>query len=618
MTSQDPQGAGAGAPLSRLPARERGGSFPSGFVDDVRRATSIVAVVEQHIALKRVGRALKGLCPFHSERTPSFHVDEAKGFYHCFGCGAGGDVFRFVMQVEGLSFPESVRQLAQRAGLAVPAREVDAAAEELRAVILDANHAAQEVFVEQLRGGGRGPGARAALSYLADRGIPEPVVEGFGLGWAPDSWNFLIDRLAGRFTAEQLVAAGLAVASERGHGAYDRFRGRITFPIRALSDRVVAFGGRVLGDGEPKYLNSPETPVYVKGRHLFGLDRARAGIRQRGHVVLVEGYLDAISLHAAGIDCAVAVLGTALTPDQARLLARFTRAVVLSFDGDAAGLQATKRSVETLLAERLDVRVLELPAGVDPDELVREVGPEGYLRRVEAAGSFFGFLLGRAASENDVRTPAGRVAALNALLPYLASVQDRVLRSELADEAIRGLGLPADLVREEVRRALRQGRRQVTLADAGAALPPLPRAARTLLTWALQDEATRELLRGLADEAALDELAGGRLLRAVLAEPPGELRVDRVLERLDDDGQRAVVTSHALGAEAEPVEATDLERTLRSHLEELGLSPRHVARRRKAEVDRLLEAALRDRDDALAHRLQAEAAELGRALQQAD
>lgn len=577
-------------------------------------------VVEQHVSLKRAGRTLKGLCPFHSEKTPSFHVDEAKGFYHCFGCGAGGDIFRFVMQLEALTFPEAVRTLAERAGLRMPDRVLDGPGaerqrrdEELRSRVLEINQAAQELFADQLAGGGRSQAAREALAYLERRGIGAEIVRNFGLGYAPDSWDFLAKRLGQRFPAEDLLASGLLVPSDRGRAPYDRFRHRVTFPIRAVSDRVVAFGGRLLGDGEPKYLNSPETPVYTKGRHLFGLDRARAAIRGAGQAVLVEGYVDAIALHAHGIENAVAVLGTALTREQAQLLGRFTRRVVLSFDGDAAGLAAARRSLEVLLAEGLDVRVLELPQGRDPDDHVRAVGGEAYLRSVATADSFFDFLIRRATREHDRATPTGRVAALNELLPYLVAVPDRVLRSQLEDAACLGLGIPQGLLRDEVRRAVRQGQRQVEPATDGKELETLPHAESALLAWLLADGEAREAFRAMVDEDALADLPRSAIFRAVMDDGDEPFSVQAVVDRLGDDWHRRVVMHHAVAIDREPIERERLEDRIRSFVEQLGLSPRHAARRRKAEVDRELERALRIGDADTARRLMAEAHELGRA-----
>jgi DNA primase len=590
--------------------------FPAGFIDEVRGATSIARVVEDHVPLKRAGRTLKGLCPFHSEKTPSFHVDEAKGFYHCFGCGAGGDAFKFVMQLESLSFPEAVRQLAERAGIRVPDLRESSPQDELRERLLAINAAAQEAFAQELTSG-RGD-APEALAYLKRRGVGSEVVATMGLGFAPDGWRFLGGRLGSRFLERELTASGLLVPSDSGRDPYDRFRKRITFPIRATSERIVAFGGRILGDGEPKYLNGPETPVYTKGRHLFALDRARTGIRKTGFAIVVEGYLDAISLHAHGVDNAVAVLGTALTSDQAKLLSRFTRRVVLCFDGDSAGQRATQRSIPALLAEGCDVRVLTLPDGIDPDDHVRKAGGDAMRRAAEGAGSFLEFLLGAMRTQHDLSSPVGRVAALNEVLPLLASVSDPLLRSELVDATTVGLGLRAELVRDEVRRALRQGqgRVQSIASESPAVAPPISHAEGKLIAWMLADPRARRAVQSRLGER---ELAGQQLapvFRAILEKADAPLHAADVVERLSEEWQRRLVSRLAVDQVHEPVDhdSAQLDSKIAALVEQLGVTGPEAARRRKAEVDRLMTDALRRGDREEAHRLAVEAQELGRAI----
>jgi DNA primase len=626
-----PEGTGPSS-LSSSSPRDGGGraflpgasaGFPPGFIDDVRRAVSIAQVVEQHVSLKKAGRTLKGRCPFHSEKTPSFHVDEAKGFYHCFGCGAGGDVFKFVMQLEALSFPEAVRSLAARAGLAVPERAAPSPADELRERVLAVNAAAQEVFRAERLSTARASGAAQALAYLSRRGLAPEVLESFGVGWAPESWTFLGEKLRDRFAERELLASGLLVASDRGKAPYDRFRGRVTFPIRAVSERIVGFGGRIVGDGEPKYLNSPETPVYTKGQHLFGLDRARVGIRRAGHALLVEGYLDVISLHAQGVDCAVAVLGTALTPEQARLLSRFTRKVVLNFDGDEAGLRAARRSVAVLLAEGIDVRVMALPSGVDPADRVRALGGEAYLRGVESAEGFFEFVLRAAAKEHDLSSPTGRVAALQDLLPYLIAVDDALLRSELVDAAAQGLGMRHELVKDEVRRQVTQGRRRDVAERSPASGPAsgkvdieIPHAEALLVAWMIASDRVRAAFRAMVAPGAIDSLPRAAIFRSLLEESGTAFDVARVVERLEDEWQRRHVSALAVASEHEPPPADGLEEKLSDLIDQLGMSPRDAARRRKAEVDRLCDEARRRGDHEAMKPLLAEASELGKAIHQ--
>jgi DNA primase len=603
-------GSPGGTPGSSRSLERRGG-FDQAFVDEVRRSASLSAIVQEHVTLKRVGRSLKGLCPFHGEKTPSFHVDEQKGLFHCFGCQAGGDVYAFLIMKEAMSFPEAVRHLAGRSGIPIPESRPRTARDELRDRILEINRQAQAAFVEALRG--PGSGAEAARAYLTARGLAPEVVEAFGIGWAPEGWDFLAERLAGRFEERELTAAGVVSPRRSGRGVYDRFRGRITFPIRAVSERVVAFGARLIADGEPKYLNSPETPVYRKGEHLFALERARGPIRQAGEAIVVEGYLDAIALHAQGITHAVAVLGTALTPAQARLLSRYAERVVLNFDGDAAGRRAARRSLEVLLEQGLQVRVLELPPGSDPDDFVRREGGEAYLRAAERAGSFFDFLLRVARAEHDVTTPTGRVDALASVLPYAARIEDRVLRSELADVAADALRLPRARVQDELRRRLRREPSRAGEAVRRQMVAASP-AEKTLMAWLAADQQAREIARGHVDESLLGELARPQIFRSLLGEPTGAFDLSRVLERIEDEDQRSLLSRCAMDPELDPVQRDGLEERVLALVEEIGGSPRVRAARRKVEVEREWAQAVERGDDEAARRLSAELHEIAREL----
>jgi DNA primase len=568
--------------------------FPAGFVDDVRHAIGI-RVIEEHVPLKRVGRTLKGLCPFHDEKTPSFHVDEAKGFYHCFGCGAGGDVFKFVMQQEMLTFPEAVKNLATKAGLQLPERRETSAADALRERVLAVNAAAHEAFVAELLAGRKDSGAADALDYLTRRGIGREVIDGFGIGWAPDSWDFLSAKLASRFEERELTASGLSVPRESRGGVYDRFRKRVTFPIRAVSDRIVGFGGRIVGEGEPKYLNSPETPVYTKGRHLYGLDRARAAIRRQGRAVLVEGYVDAIALHAAGIETAVAVLGTAVTTEQARLLARFTKKVVTCFDGDEAGLRATRKCIPVLLAEGFDVRVLRLPAQTDPDDHVRAIGGEAFARAVEQAGDFLEFVIGGLRREHDFGTPSGRAAALNEITPLLASVKDDLLRSELLDETSKALGMSRPTVKSELRSAI-AGRRPVLAKAFEEEAAELSHVESQLLTWLIRDAQVRVAFRELASATPLDSLPRAAIYRAILDEPDDGFSLANVMERLPSPWERTLLSRHAVSAHHQAPQLDRLQEWLCDFLEQMGFSLKEQLRTRADSLERRVEQALAQND----------------------
>ena len=347
------------------------------WVERVRVASDIVEIVAQTVALKRVGRNFMGLCPFHGEKTPSFSVHPERQFYHCFSCKAGGDVFRFVMETEKIGFIEAVEQLSRRAGIPVPERR--AAGGSARAPLIEALAAAAEAYEQWLADPGTGSAARA---YLEQRGIGRETQRTFRLGVAPAGWENLSRRLHGRFPDEILIQAGLAGRRDGGHGSlFDRIRNRLIVPLIQAGGEVIGFGARALAPlDEPKYLNSPETAVYHKGAFLFGLEQARRHIEPAGEAVVVEGYFDAIALHQAGIRHAVATSGTALTPDHAKILRRMTGRIALTYDGDQAGREAVARSLGVMLAEGLEVVVVDLPPGDDPDTLVRRDGAAGWER----------------------------------------------------------------------------------------------------------------------------------------------------------------------------------------------------------------------------------------------
>ena len=344
----------------------------------VRDAVDVVEVVSDHVRLRKRGRTWEGLCPFHDEKTPSFSVDPEKGLYFCFGCRAGGDVFNFVMDRESLNFPEAVEMLARRYGVSLPASSPEARhrrqeIDRLRSLLEEAQH----WFVERLSA----PDAGRARRELERRGFPESTWQDFGFGWAPDDWRQLIDHLRRRHPEGVLVKAGLAVQPETGKNPYDRFRKRLMFPIRGRDGGLIAFGGRILGDGEPKYLNSPEGPLFSKRSTLFNLDRARVSISHGGEALVVEGYFDCLSLHREGITNAVATLGTALTREHSRSLKRLLGGegrVLVSFDADAAGRRAAAGAAQVLLEAGVDMAVVMLEGGKDPDDVIRDGGVEAF------------------------------------------------------------------------------------------------------------------------------------------------------------------------------------------------------------------------------------------------
>ena len=356
--------------------------FPQRFVDDLKQQADIVTVIQDYVSLRKTGATYKGLCPFHGEKTPSFHVNRDKGFFHCFGCGVGGDVFKFLELHEKIGFPEAVKQLAQRFGMSLPELEQNdeqrAGAQE-RETLLKIHEVAAAWFSAQLAS----PAAARVRALVANRGVSDETGTAIGLGWAPPQREGLKSALLGQgFSLPMLLRAGLLVQRDDG-SVIDRFRNRLMIPICRDTGAVIAFGGRALeADQQPKYLNSPETPIYSKGRTLYGLNLSKAAIRQGGFAVLVEGYFDFAQVFQAGVQPVVASCGTALTPQQAQQLRRFTGKVVLSFDPDAAGQAAATKSCEMLVAEGFEVNVATLPAGDDPDTFVRKHGRDAYGERL--------------------------------------------------------------------------------------------------------------------------------------------------------------------------------------------------------------------------------------------
>jgi DNA primase len=404
------------------------------WVERVRAASDIAEVIGQTVALKRQGRNWVGLCPFHGEKTPSFSVNGERQFYHCFGCKAGGDVFKFVQETEKVGFLEAVELLSRRAGIPVPERRPGERGQ--RTGLLDALEAAAAAYEQWLGDPQAGGAARA---YLERRGITRDSQRAFRLGLAPAGWDHLAGRLRGRFSEDVLVQAGLVARRDNGRGVYDRFRDRLMVPLVATGGAVVGFGARALGDDPPKYLNSPETAVYRKGSFLFALEQARRALSPEGEGILVEGYFDAIALHQAGLTNVVATSGTALTPDHARILRRLTGRVVLTFDGDAAGQEATLRSLGVLLAEGLDPFVVDLPPGEDPDTFIRAHGLEGWQRvRAEAhdPASFVQRHMARGTGSRDAREQG-----LQTMVRLAAGVTDPIRLRLLLERAAETFGV---------------------------------------------------------------------------------------------------------------------------------------------------------------------------------
>ncbi len=393
--------------------------IPEDVIQRIRERADIVEVVGSHLSLSKAGQNYKGLCPFHSEKTPSFTVSPSRQMFHCFGCGEGGNVFGFLMKIDGATFPAAVRTLGERYGIEVDPQPASPAARqrtESRERLLILNRQAAEFFHRALVSD---PNGQAARLYLEKRGMTPSTIEQFGLGYAPAGWDLTLSALTKAGSKiEDLALAGLVVPREQNSragqtapGYYDRFRGRVMFPIRDLQKRVIGFGGRILDDGQPKYLNSPETPLFSKSRTLYALDVAREGISQSEEMVLVEGYFDAIALHQAGLTNVAATLGTALTSEHIELIRRFTHRIVLVFDPDTAGVRAALRSMDLFLDSGLTVRVVSLPAGEDPDTFVRGQGLDSFKALIQRAPSLLG-VHGRGKPQNRARGKRGGAGAV--------------------------------------------------------------------------------------------------------------------------------------------------------------------------------------------------------------
>ncbi|MEE9181452.1 MAG: DNA primase [candidate division NC10 bacterium] len=424
------------------------GFIPEEMIGQILRTSSIVEVIEGYVPLKQSGKYHRALCPFHTEKTPSFTVNPERQIFYCFGCGEGGDVFRFLMRREGFTFPEAVRHLAQRAGILLPERGRSREGDGLLKLV-----ELQRLACEYFRKALNAPHGNQAREYLSQREVGWELVERLQLGYAVAEWEGLVRELTKRgFTTRQLEAAGLAVQRQEGRGYYDRFRDRLMIPIADSSGKIVGFGGRALGDQQPKYINSPETAIYKKGVHLYGLHLASRAIRETRVALVVEGYFDVISLTSAGFPQTVASLGTALTRDQVTLLHRYADKAILIFDPDPAGIQAAWRGLELLVAEDMGVAVVILPQGKDPDTFVRENGRDALLARVEAAQDLVDFLLTRAEEKTGLKGVDEKAAAARQVLRLVARMPEGVRRAKYVQKLAERLGVPERAVLAELRR----------------------------------------------------------------------------------------------------------------------------------------------------------------------
>lgn len=486
------------------------------FAEKVKQQADIVRVIGEYVRLKKTGQNFTGLCPFHQEKTPSFAVHPVRQIYHCFGCGAGGDVFKFVMELEKCTFPEALRTVAEKCGIPIP-RPRERSPEERRenqqrSALVEMHQLAATFFARNLH---EAPEGKVAGAYLEDRGLDREAMKRFGLGWAPSSGDALLRQLKPKYPEALLDASGL-FSRDQGGRLYDRFRRRIMFPIANDSGKVVAFGGRAMGDDMPKYMNSPETPVYSKSNVLYHLDRAKEAIRQGDVAILVEGYMDAIAVARAGIANVVASCGTSLAEPQIKLLGRFTRRVVVNYDPDTAGQVATERSIALLLEKEFDVRVLALPGKADPDKFIKEQGVESYRKLLAQSPSYLDYLIGKA-RHMDRTTAAGKVAALNFLMPYVQRMPDRLLRSEWATRIASELRVDEPVLREALRRAAVERRSEVKPKAELLSAPVRPAERRLMQMLVEAAEFRGKLAQTIAEEALHRGLETERIFEALIS-----------------------------------------------------------------------------------------------------
>lgn len=506
------------------------------FRDQVKSAVNIVDVVQEHVRLRPSGPSrYMGLCPFHNEKKPSFTVHVVHQFYKCFSCGVSGDVFKFVMETQGVSFYEALKLLAERYGIPMPKRSQYADEDaRVRGALLEMHELAQESFHANLVAR---PAGEAALAYLAKRGVARETIERFGLGYSDRSGRALERRLAERqFTAAQIEQSGL-VGKRQDGTFYDRFRNRLMFPIHNEAGKVIAFGGRALAaDDEPKYLNSPETPIYKKSHVLYNLHRAKEAIRKEDRVILVEGYMDAIGVTAAGIHPVVASCGTALTAQQVQALKRHSQKIAVNFDPDAPGANAAERSINLLLEEGMQVRIVELDGELDPDEYCKERGAAAYQERVEQAKGYFYWLADRARTKYDVHTSEGVVAVLQFLLPAVQRISDPLERAAIAGDVAGYIGVDRGMVLDSFRKAA-ANRQEKSIERPKIALRP---DERMLLNALLTDPDMRvEVVAALRPMESIGRFASRRIFQAIFAseESGGPISYDDVHARVEEADQ---------------------------------------------------------------------------------
>ncbi len=558
---------------------------PGDFAYTVKQQADIVRIIGEYVKLKKSGaQNFSGLCPFHDEKSPSFSVHATRQFYHCFGCGVSGDVFSFVQKIEIVTFPEAVRSIATKLNIPLPKQQFspqEAKEASQRGKLLDLHEATCVFFQAQLKTSG----AAAAREYLASRGLTDDVLTLFRIGYAPDSGFLLRDKLKGDFDEGTLKQSGLFSwkDEEGGTGAmYAKFRNRIIFPISSEQGKVIAFGGRILASATtaaekdkagPKYLNSPETPIYSKGKVLYNLDKAREAIRKLDYSIVVEGYLDCISVYTAGMHNVIASSGTAFGEAQVKLLGRYSKNIVVNFDPDTAGAAATERSLAMLIEEDFNIKVITLEPGLDPDLFIRKRGVEAYQGEVRASRKYFHYLIDRALAQ-FAKTPEGKVKAMNFLLPHIQRVPSRIARDELASEAAQRLAIDSAVLRQELKSAASSRSKTIksAAAQAPAGLSPAEKVlVRSLLATGPSNAVVRGSLQQTLEEERPHEGWGAEPLLDALAQADTVALAEPLALNLNDLQRKHLAEILMQAEDGDEPSADDVSRSLsilrRPHLE---------------------------------------------------
>ncbi len=587
-------------------------SIPDHIIDEIRDRTDIVTVISDHVVLKKVGKNFKGLCPFHSEKTPSFSVSPDKRIYHCFGCGVGGNVFKFLMEIQSISFPEVLKVLAERAGIPLPRNSSDHSTDpghKERESLRKLNEAATRYFQSLLK---NPEGGLSARNYLTSRHFDAETLERYRVGWAAPTWKGLLTHVQQKssVTQEQLLKSGLIIKKEDSSTVYDRFRGRVIFPIKDLHSNIIGFGGRSINEeDQPKYLNSPETLLYQKSETLFGMDQAKQAIRKENQVILVEGYFDQMRAVQHGVEYVVATCGTALTAKQASMLRNHAETAILIFDSDSAGRSAAEKGFDILLEHGMNVKIVVLPDGQDPDSFIQEQGAESFLEKIRNAKPFMESYIDALVRESPGQTPADKVKMANQILPLLAKIKNTVERSAWLEKFTSKTNIDDRTFLKELSKALTQN--QPRMAETKSELAPLLNLEKHLVHLILSDKETAQMVLLEVDPEDFSDPILKNIAQTCRQKIDNDedLRIDQLLGQTEDPETRNVLSRLGLDS----VEFESPERTmkdcigkfknihLKSKIKDLKLQRLDAAKAGQVERSQELQAQLRKMHLALTH-----------------